>query len=144
VETPTRIARRRRILVLNGPDPNLDGAKGSRPSGGARLEEIERRVITLGAKLGVQVTCTHTDSEEELVTLVRAARSGDALIINPGRAATGSPAVRAAMSAVRIPCVEVHVDSSRALIAPVTAGFICGCGPYGYELALQAVVQRFR
>lgn len=141
-----------RVSVLNGPNLNLLGEREPDVYGSRTLGEVETRLAVLGETLGVEVSCAQTNSEGELVDLVHAARHGDGLIINPGAYAHYSYALRDALAAVRVPCVEVHISNVYAreahrqvsVTAAATDGLICGCGTFGYELALRYVVQRAR
>ena len=72
----------------------------------------------------------------------------DAIVLNAGAYTHTSVALRDAISAVDVPCVEVHLSNIHAreefrktsLIAPVCVGQISGSGAKSYELALSASV----
>jgi 3-dehydroquinate dehydratase-2 len=140
-----------RVLLLNGPNLNLLGERDPAQYGSVTLAEIERRVTELGKELGVEVDCAQSNSEGELVTLLHRARGdADGVVFNPGAYAHYSYALRDAVDAIPIPVVEIHISNIHAreefrhtsVISPVVAGLICGCGVFGYELALRAVVSR--
>ncbi len=138
------------VLLLNGPNLNLLGEREPGVYGSQSLKTIEERVIQLGVELGVSVSCAQSNSEGELVSLVHGARHGQGLIINPGAYAHYSYAIRDAIAAISIPCIEVHMSNVHArdefrhtsVVSPVVDGFICGCGAFGYELALRALIQQ--
>jgi 3-dehydroquinate dehydratase-2 len=138
------------VLLLNGPNLNLLGEREPGVYGNQTLETIEERVIQLGVELGVSVSCAQSNSEGELVGLVHDARQGHGLIINPGAYAHYSYAIRDAIAAISVPCIEVHMSNVHArdefrhtsVVSPVVDGFICGCGAFGYELALRALIQQ--
>jgi len=138
------------VLLVNGPNLNLLGEREPGVYGSQTLKSIEERVIQLGDELGVSVSCAQSNSEGDLVDLVQGARHGQGLIINPGAYAHYSYAIRDAIASVSVPCIEVHMSNVHAreefrhtsVLSPVVDGFICGCGSFGYELALRALIHQ--
>ena len=71
----------------------------------------------------------------------------DGVIINAGAYTHYSYAVRDAISAIKIPCIEVHISNvdaresfrANSVIAPVCKGSISGFGFGSYYLAIQAL-----
>jgi len=138
------------VLLLNGPNLNLLGLRNPEVYGSTTLADVEQAVTTLGASLGVGVRTAQSNSEGGMVDHVHEARHLDGIVINPGAYAHTSYAIRDAVEAVPVPCVEVHISNIHAreefrhtsVLSPVVDGFICGCGVFGYELALRALVHR--
>ncbi|MGC8511953.1 MAG: type II 3-dehydroquinate dehydratase [Acidimicrobiales bacterium] len=138
------------VMLLNGPNLNLLGERDSQVYGSRTLEDVESAFVELAAQLGVEVVTAQSNSEGVLVDRIHEARSLDGIVINPGAYAHYSYAIRDAIEAVMVPCVEVHISNiharedfrHRSVISPVVDGFICGCGVYGYELALRALIKR--
>jgi 3-dehydroquinate dehydratase-2 len=140
------------VLLLNGPNLNLLGTRDPAQYGSTTLPQVEQEVIDLGRELGVRVECRQSNHEGALVDAVQQA-SGDGfagIVINPGAFAHYSYALRDAIDAVAIPCVEIHISNVYAreefrhtsVTAPVAAGVIAGCGTAGYGLALRALLSR--
>ncbi len=139
-----------RILVLHGPNLQLLGRREPDVYGSDSLEAINRAIAEKAAALGVEVDCFQSNHEGDLVT-----RIGDApgtyegLIINPAAYTHTSIALRDAIKAVDLPCVEVHLSniSQRETFRQVsfTAGVciaqIAGFGGKGYVLALEGLVE---
>lgn len=142
------------VLLLNGPNLNLLGTRDPDRYGTTTLTQVEAEVVALGGELGVEVTCRQSNHEGVLVDAVQQAPTDGftGIVLNPGAFTHYSYALRDAIDAVPVPCVEVHLSNVHAreefrhtsVTAPVTAGFISGCGTAGYGLALRAVLGRIR
>ena len=138
-----------RIAVLNGPNLNLLGTREPAIYGSTTLAQVEERLRTLGAELGVEVECVQRNGEGELIDAVHALR-GRAIgaIVNAGAYSHTSLALRDAFAAVSVPFVEVHVtnvyarepERRHSALAPGATAVLCGFGAYGYELALRGLV----
>jgi 3-dehydroquinate dehydratase-2 len=143
------MAQKKNILLLNGPNLNLLGARQPEIYGKLTLAQIEKKVRTLAKELGVEVDFRQSNSEGELVTWIQQARGQfAALIINPAAYTHTSLAMRDAISAVGIPTVEIHLSNihkreqfrHHSFIAEVAVGQITGFGVESYLLGLRAAV----
>jgi len=141
------------ILVLNGPNLNLLGRREPQHYGARTLPEIEADLTASAARRGCELLTLQSNAESELVDRVQqAAGKCDFIIINPGALTHTSIALRDALLAVEIPFIEVHLSNIHAredfrrhsYLADVATGVICGLGPIGYELALQAALDWLR
>lgn len=141
-----------RILVLNGPNLNLLGVREPTVYGGTTLATIETRLRDLADAAGHEIVFFQSNAEHELVGRVQQAmkESVDFILINPAAFTHTSIALRDALSAAAIPFVEIHVSNVHAreafrrhsYFSDIAQGVICGLGPIGYELALQAAMRR--
>ena len=136
------------ILVLHGPNLNLLGEREPEVYGDLSLSEIDRRLVEEGKELGLEVHSFQSNSEGALIdTLQEARRWAKGVVFNPGGYTHSSVALRDAVSAIRIPVVEVHLSNIQgreafrreSLIAPVCLGSIAGFGWRSYLLGLHAL-----
>jgi len=149
---PTRAARTRgpiKIAVLHGPNLNLLGTREPRIYGTTSLADIEAELTRRATERGVELRSAQTNFEGELVALIQLARNwADAIIMNGGAYTHTSYAIRDAIEAVGLPCVEVHLSNIHAREAfrehSVTAasciGVITGFGANSYYLGLDAAL----
>ncbi len=140
-----------RILVLHGPNLNLLGEREPEVYGRTTLAEIDARLRELGAKRNAQVESFQSNHEGALLDRIQAARrTHQAIIINPGGLTHTSVALRDALVACELPVVEVHLSNiharedfrQRSLVAGIAVGQVSGLGAKGYELALEALLDR--
>lgn len=139
-----------KILVLNGPNLNLLGTREPGVYGSGTLNDMVKSVQEYGRQKGVTVDHFQSNDEGELVTRIgKSAGVYDGLILNPAAYTHTSIAIRDALQAVRVPCVEVHLSNIHAresfrhvsLTAAACLGQIAGLGPLGYRLALDALIE---
>lgn len=137
-----------RLLLLNGPNLNLLGAREPDLYGKCTLADIEGRCRAVAGELGHDLDAFQSNAEAELIQRVQAAAGGGfgAIIINPAALTHTSIALRDALTAVGIPFIEVHLSNvhgregfrRRSYFSAVAAGVITGLGATGYELAVRA------
>jgi 3-dehydroquinate dehydratase-2 len=141
------------IKVVNGPNLKLLGRREPAIYGGATLAEIVKRLTARAAELGAEIESFQSDVEGELVREIGAALGrADGLIVNPAAYTHTSVALRDAIAATALPCVEVHLSNIYrreefrhcSLTAPACLGVISGFGGLGYVLALEALVETLR
>lgn len=140
------------LLLLNGPNLNLLGRREPARYGTSTLAEIDNRLQALATQAGAVLATFQSNAEHELVERIH--RAGDDgtrfILINPGAFTHTSVALRDALLGVEIPFIEVHLSNifaresfrHHSYLSDVAAGVICGLGPQGYELALQAALAR--
>lgn len=138
-----------RILFLNGPNLNLLGQREPGVYGRSSLADIEAKVREAAKGRSIEVKFLQSNAEGELVTWVQQAGDQfDAIVFNAAAYTHTSIALRDAIAAVNVPCIEVHLSNIHAredfrrksLIAGVCRGQISGFGPFSYILGLEAAV----
>ena len=136
------------IFVLNGPNLNMLGVREPSVYGSETLEDVRRRTETRAQALGLTVDFRQSNMEGELVTWIQQAREkADGIILNAGAYTHTSVAILDALSAAEKPVIELHLSNvfrresfrHHSYVAPAAQGVICGFGPKGYELALEAM-----
>jgi 3-dehydroquinate dehydratase-2 len=141
-----------RVLVLHGPNLNLLGSREPGVYGHATLTDINAALKAQGQNAGVIVDCFQSNHEGDLIDRIHAAPAEDVafILINPAGYTHSSVALRDALAAVDIPFIEVHLSNIHArepfrhhsYFSAIAEGVICGLGPDGYRLALDAAISR--
>lgn len=134
-----------RALVINGPNLNLLGQREPDVYGRMTYDQLVERIQEWGFQLGLEVECFQSNHEGELVEKIQGAEV-DFLVLNPAAYTHTSIALRDALLAVGLPAIEVHLSNihsreefrHHSYISGVCRGVICGLGPLGYRLALEA------
>lgn len=136
------------IFVLNGANLNLTGVREPGIYGAETLEDIRRRTETRARALGLAVDFRQSNSEGELVDWIQEAREkADGIVLNAGAYTHTSIAILDALNAAARPVIELHLSNvfrrepfrHASFVAPAAHGLICGFGPKGYELAIEAM-----
>ena len=137
-----------KVFVINGPNLNLLGVREPGVYGNESLDSILAEMKGEAEKLGIELECYQSNHEGDIVDKLHSAMTeADGVILNAGALTHYSYALRDAISAIKIPVVEVHMSNIQAreefrhtsVIAPVCRGSIAGFGKNSYMLALKAV-----
>lgn len=138
-----------KILLINGPNLNLLGTREPGIYGSDTLAEIEKRLKEYAASRGAELRTFQSNCEGEIIDAIHdAAGWANGLLMNPGAYSHYSHAIRDAVSAVKLPTVEVHLSNVHAreafrhqlAIAPVCKGIVVGFGWRSYLLGLTGLL----
>ena len=149
---PRRGANAPKVLLLNGPNLNLLGAREPDIYGSESLAEIERRLANIAKAAGAHLSCFQSNHEGALIDRIHAARQSgvDAIVINPGGLTHTSVALRDALAGVAIPFVEVHISNiyrresfrHHSYLSELASGVICGLGVDGYRIGIEFALKK--
>lgn len=135
-----------KILILNGPNLNLQGRRDTDVYGTKSFEELLDELRATYADDTLDYLQSNVEGE-----LINALHNSvgvyDGVLLNAGGYTHTSVALRDAVSAVSTPVVEVHISSILAreefrhisLLAPVAIGSIMGFGLDSYRLGIEAI-----
>ena len=135
-----------KILILNGPNLNLQGRRDTDVYGTKTFEEFleELRARFVEDRLDY----LQSNVEGELINALHGSVGEyDGVVFNAGGYTHTSVALRDAISAISTPVVEVHISSVLArgefrhvsMLAPVAVGSIMGFGLDSYVLGIEAL-----
>jgi 3-dehydroquinate dehydratase-2 len=136
------------VFVLNGANLNLLGVREPAIYGAETLGDVRQRAETRARALGLEVDFRQTNSEGTLVDWIQEARErADGIVINAGAYTHTSIAILDALNAAAVPVIELHLSNifrrepfrHTSYVTPAAHGLICGFGPKGYELAIEAM-----
>lgn len=137
-----------KLLIINGPNLNMLGIREPEKYGNVTLSEIEKELYASSFEFGVDIETFQSNIEGEIIDKIQQALGNfDGILINPGGYTHTSVAIRDAISAVNLPCIELHMTNiyareefrQKSLIAPVCIGQIAGFGKEVYKLGLKAL-----
>ena len=138
------------VLVLHGPNLNLLGLREPEHYGNVTLASINESLSLKAQDAGIELDTYQSNAEAELVAKIQSlvTNSVDYVIINPAAFTHTSIAMRDALSAVKVPFIEVHLSNVYAREAfrhhsyftDIAIGVISGLGAQGYLAALDYII----
>ena len=143
------------ILVLHGPNLNLLGVREPEHYGNVTLASINNHLLAEAKLANISLETYQSNAEADIVTKIQSLASPsstnhrvDFIIINPAAFTHTSIAIRDALSAVKIPFIEVHLSNvfaresfrHHSYFSDVAVGVISGLGAEGYNSALRYAI----
>jgi 3-dehydroquinate dehydratase II len=138
-----------RLTILNGPNLNLLGVREPHIYGSTTLDAVKASCEEFAKYLCASLSFHQSNHEGELVELIQQSRQqADGLIINPAAYSFTSVAMFDALKIFEGPIIEVHISNIHArdelhrhsILSAAVKAVICGLGPYGYIVAMQAAL----
>ncbi|MBN2866108.1 MAG: type II 3-dehydroquinate dehydratase [Thiotrichales bacterium] len=142
------------ILVINGPNLNMLGKREPEIYGHQTLADITEQLELMADEYNVRLHHFQSNAEHELINRIHKTMNDgtEFIIINPAAFTHTSVALRDAIATVNLPFIEVHLSNihkreafrAHSYFSDLAVGVIAGLGTIGYELALQAAVERIK
>jgi len=138
-------AVRNRIEVMHGVNLDQLGRRDPAVYGGLTLDQLEVRISTAAAELGLETRFFQTNHEGAFVEHLHGLEDlADGIVMNPGAWTHYSYAIRDALELAGLPAVEVHLSDvdhrepwrRESVIREVCIARFAGKGPDGYHDAL--------
>jgi len=138
------------ISIIHGPNLNKLGEREPDLYGQHSLAAINEQLQSIGKKNGVKITTFQSNHEGDIVDYIQQLTRNKCgmILINPAAFTHTSVAIRDALSAVDIPCIEIHLTNihrresfrHHSYFSDIAIGTITGFGSDSYFLALQAAI----
>jgi 3-dehydroquinate dehydratase II len=142
-----------KILVLHGPNLNLFGRREPHIYGTTTLAEINTRLDTLAAELGVTLETIQSNHEGDLIDFLHQhIDTAQGALVNPAGLTQHGVPLHDAIKAMPFPVLEIHMSNiaarepwrSHSIISPAVKATIQGLGPLSYLMGLRGVVELVR
>ena len=147
------------ILVINGPNMNLLGARQPEIYGSQTLKDIEDEIVEKYKDADISLKFFQSNHEGEIIDKIQESDfleydTGEDLrcgiVVNPGAYAHSSYAIRDAIEAIQTPVVEVHMSDvynredfrKIMLLSEVCEKTIVGKGKMGYFEAIEYLMNK--
>jgi 3-dehydroquinate dehydratase-2 len=141
------------LLVLNGPNLNLLGQRQPQVYGKATLADVEALCREAAGRLELDIEFRQSNHEGVLIDWLHEAKGRHhGVVLNAGAFTHTSIALMDAIASVELPVAEVHLSNIHrredfrhlSYVSKVALGMICGFGPHGYVLAMEALAAHLR
>ena len=143
------IKKIKKIQIINGPNLNMLGKREPEIYGSLSLDQINSDLVSLAKFLGLELDFFHSNHEGAIIDKIHETFNAeiDGIIINPGALTHTSIAIRDALLLLSCPIIEIHLSNiykrevfrHKSLLADIVTGQVSGFGPYGYQMALNAM-----
>ena len=137
------------ILLINGPNLNLLGAREPEIYGNQTLDQLEKELMQTAKKNGIKLECYQSNHEGKIVDKIQASIGNiNGILINAGALTHTSVALRDALVGSNIPFIELHISNifnregfrKESFLTDKAIGIISGFGVNSYFLSLEAII----
>ena len=143
-----------KIYVINGPNLNMLGIREPEKYGTGSFEALMKMLSEHAAARGIELVTYQSNHEGDLVDKIQECyfKGADGIVINPGAYTHTSIALLDAVSAVRIPTVEVHITDVNqredfrkiSYVRAACVKTISGHGLAGYTEAIDFLIENVK
>ncbi len=142
-----------RILILNGPNLNVLGARDKSHYGDKTLDDVLTDVKDTADRLGIDIDHFQSNHEGKLIDYIQQeSGNSDGIVINGGALTHYGLSVKDALTDAKLPVVEIHISNihsrekyrQHSVVEYLSVGQIAGLGWRGYSLALESIVEHIR
>ena len=137
------------ILLINGPNLNLLGAREPEIYGNKTLSDIEKELTKVAKNKSVNLECFQSNHEGEIVDKIQeSVEEFQGILINAGAFTHTSISIRDALIGSKTPFVELHISNifsredfrKESFLTDKAIGIISGFGILSYFLALDGII----
>ena len=137
------------ILLINGPNLNLLGAREPEIYGNQTLDQLEKELMQIAKKNEIKLECYQSNHEGKIVDKIQASFGNvNGILINAGALTHTSVALRDALVGSNIPFIELHISNifnregfrKESFLTDKAIGIISGFGVNSYFLSLEAII----
>jgi len=137
------------ILLINGPNLNLLGAREPEIYGNQTLDQLEKELMQMAKKNEIKLECYQSNHEGKIVDKIQASFGNvNGILINAGALTHTSVALRDALVGTNIPFIELHISNifnregfrKESFLTDKAIGIISGFGVNSYFLSLEAII----
>ena len=141
-----------KIRVIQGPNINMLGKRDPAIYGMMSMDDIHANMKRVADAAGHEIEFFQSNYEGEIVDKIQeCVGEVDGIIINPAAFTHTSIAIRDALSAVRLPTIEVHISNihareefrAKGMTAASATGVVAGFGPLSYHIAIIGLIEIF-
>ena len=137
-----------KILLIQGANLTYLGKREPEIYGRTTAEELDAILLDYAKSRGFELEIFYTNVEGEAINRIyRCADQGfDGLVMNPAGFSYSGYALKDCIKGAGLPYIEIHISNVaerniHCVLSEVSVGVITGFGMYGYQLALDAMLQ---
>jgi len=143
----------KKILILNGPNLNMLGAREPEIYGTQTLGDIETMCAEKAKEIGLEIDFRQTNHEGVLIDWIQEGYGAvGGVIINAAAYTHTSIAVHDALKILNCPIIEVHLSDPKkregfrhtSYIEPLASHVFAGQGAQGYINAIEKIAEVLR
>ena len=140
----------KKVLIINGLNLNLLGMREKDVYGSKSFTDVYGDLQNYAKEKNIELSYLQSNVEGEIIDKIQESMGKtDFIIINPGALTHYSYSIHDALTAVKIPAIEVHISNiftreewrQKSVISPAVIGIISGLGISVYKLALIFVAE---